>query len=653
MMNRGILLAKNEHNLLAAECETQLNNVTVSSCNEVVAVTGPLHYAEGLKNVLLCEVQLVLSCLKKEDEQLQAKVDAKEERRQASAGRHFNRQDNSAEALDNGGGGLTEAQKARIDAKRKLKADRTALKTAKKKEGKGLGSLLGLGEGSTSMYRVLVPILNEQSADHHRMEGRVLEGRLFRGGISQELERISSSGTRRKPKIPKGTRDQMPSQMRIREAAFGAIRRVFKLHGAVEIDTPVFELKETLTGKYGEDQKLIYDLADQGGELLALRYDLTVPFARYLAMHGVRSIKRFHMAKVYRRDNPNMAKGRYREFYQCDFDIAGSHGLMVPDAEVLSVVCEILDSLPIGNFVVKLNHRKLLDAILDICGCPSDLFRPVCSTIDKLDKLPWDAVRHEMVVEKGITDACADALGCYVTYSGPAWDLWHKLKNENTFSNHKKAAEAVQELKLLFEYMEAMDTLKYVSFDLSLARGLAYYTGLIYEAVVTDTETKVGSIAAGGRYDGLVGMFSSSSEQTPCVGVSIGVERVFAIMEVRTRSRAAQLRVSTRAIFIASIGPGLMTARMEVAKLLWMANISAEFSSASNPKFTPQLQEVLDRGIPFMVIIGENEHEKGVVKIKDINAKVEEEVPMSQLVESLLSKGCPRVTDGGSMDEFQ
>ncbi len=646
MMNRGILLGKTE-DLLEAECE-KLNSIAVTPCDD--EATGSLHYAEVVKNKLLCEVRMVLLALKREDEHLQAKEAANEKERQASAAIHNTKEHSSAVLND---AGLTEAQRARIEAKRKQKADKNALKMAKKKEGKGLGSLLGLGEGSTSMYRILVPILDQQSIDHHYMEGRLV-GILFRGGISRELERLSSSGARRKPKIPKGTRDQTPAQMQIREAAFSAIRRVFKLHGAVEIDTPVFELKETLTGKYGEDQKLIYDLADQGGELLALRYDLTVPFARYLAMHGIRSIKRFHMAKVYRRDNPNMAKGRYREFYQCDFDIAGSHGLMVPDAEVLSVVCEILDSLPIGNFEVKLNHRKLLDAILDICGCPPDLFRPICSAIDKLDKLPWDAVRHEMVVEKGLSDACADKLGRYATYSGPAWELWHKLNNENTLSKHKKAAEAMQELKLLFEYMEAMDTLKYISFDLSLARGLAYYTGLIYEAVVTDPDTKVGSIAAGGRYDGLVGMFALSTEQTPCVGVSIGVERVFAIMEERSRARAAQsLSLRTRTIFIASIGPGLLKARMAVAKLLWKANISAEFSSASNPKFTPQLQEVLDRGIPFMVIIGENEHEKGVVKIKDINAKVEEEVSMSQLVERLLSKGCPRVADDRGMDEFQ
>ena len=130
--------------------------------------------------------------------------------------------------------------------------------------------------------------------------------------------------------------------MAIREKAFETIRAIFKKHGASEIDTPVFELKETLTSKYGEESKLIYDLEDQGGELLSLRYDLTVPFARYVAQRGLSSIKRFHIAKVYRRDNPQMNRGRFREFYQCDFDIAGTYGLMIPDADLLSVIIDIL-----------------------------------------------------------------------------------------------------------------------------------------------------------------------------------------------------------------------------------------------------------------------------------------------------------------------
>lgn len=303
--------------------------------------------------------------------------------------------------------------------------------------------------------------------------------------------------------------------MAIREKVFATITNVFKRHGAVTIDTPVFELKvrspsrvvvlcsrvrlqpcgscatyvfggrsvrtestgldasqETLLGKYGEDTKLIYDLADQGGEPLALRYDLTVPFARYVAMNNVSMIRRYQIARVYRRDQPALSKGRYREFYQCvragcivsrcfvcvcraareqwtsltvwdaqDFDVAGNFPSMQPDAEVLKVMTEILDDLEIGSFVIKvrrrkycgvvagcrrrvcadnmqINHRRLLDAILSVAGVPSTKFRSICSSVDKLDKEKWEDVRAEMVDEKGITSEAADRIGEYVRRSG-------------------------------------------------------------------------------------------------------------------------------------------------------------------------------------------------------------------------------------------
>ena len=158
-------------------------------------------------------------------------------------------------------------------------------------------------------------------------------------------------------------RDHTPHDMAVREMVFEKIIKVFKRHGAVAIDTPVMELKEILVGKYGEDSKLIYDVADQGGELCALRYDLTVPFARYVANHGIQNIKRYHIARVYRRDSPNQSKGRYREFYQCDFDIAGEYDLMIPDAECLRVVYEIMRDLDLGDFKVKVNHRAVLDGM--------------------------------------------------------------------------------------------------------------------------------------------------------------------------------------------------------------------------------------------------------------------------------------------------
>ena len=188
-------------------------------------------------------------------------------------------------------------------------------------------------------------------------------------------------------KSAKGTRDFHPDQMAVRERVINRIVNVFKCHGAVTIDTPVFELKEVLTGKYGEDSKLIYDLKDQGGEILSLRYDLTVPFARYVAMNKIMNIKRYQIAKVYRRDNPSISQGRYREFYQCDFDIAGQYDPMVPDAECVKIVKDILKAMEIGNFVIKVNHRQILDGIFEVCGVSTDMFRTICSSVDKLDKV--------------------------------------------------------------------------------------------------------------------------------------------------------------------------------------------------------------------------------------------------------------------------
>lgn len=202
--------------------------------------------------------------------------------------------------------------------------------------------------------------------------------------------------------------------MVLRQRVFTQIENIFRKYGGQAIDTPVFERKELLLGKYGDDSKLIYDLEDQGGEILSLRYDLTVPLARYLAMNKINNIKRYHIAKVYRRDTPAITQGRLREFYQCvshldffqlnfepdywtaaawyhllkqDFDIVGSHSPMLADAECVKVMADVLESLNIGKFVIKLNHRQLLNGLFEACGVPEDKFKTICSSIDKLDKV--------------------------------------------------------------------------------------------------------------------------------------------------------------------------------------------------------------------------------------------------------------------------
>ena len=434
-----------------------------------------------------------------------------------------------------------------------------------------------------------------------------------------------------KVKVVKGARDFLPFQMAIRDKAFKIITDVFKKHGAVEIDTPVFELKETLMGKYGEDSKLIYDLNDQGGELLSLRYDLTVPFARFMAVNNIPSIKRYHIGKVYRRDNPQMSRGRYREFYQCDFDIAGpNYGRMIPEADVIKVVVEILTQLPVGGFNIKLNHRLLLDAIVNISGIKDELYRTVCSSVDKLDKEEWDTVKKELI-EKGITEEQSEKLWTFVQLKDKPKVLLEKLKTNNDLISNKKGKEALDEMGILFDYLEIMGTDKYCTFDLSLARGLDYYTGLIYETVLTDTD-KVGSISGGGRYDNLVGMFSG--KQIPAVGVSIGIERIFNILEEKYKDSSDIRSVATE-VFVAAIGKNLTKERLKVLNELWDNGIKAEILYNENPRMDKQMDYVVNNKIPFMIFIGENELKENKIKIKCMANSNEIMLEREKLIEEI------------------
>ncbi|XP_055915049.1 histidine--tRNA ligase, cytoplasmic isoform X1 [Eupeodes corollae] len=444
-------------------------------------------------------------------------------------------------------------------------------------------------------------------------------------------------------KTPKGTRDYSPEQMALRQSVLDKIIAVFKKHGAESIDTPVFELKEVLTGKYGEDSKLIYDLKDQGGEILSLRYDLTVPLARYLAMSKISSIKRYHIAKVYRRDNPSIARGRYREFYQCDFDIAGTYDPMLPDAECVKIVVEVLEGLEMGDFVVKLNHRQLLDGMFEACGVPTDKFRAICSTVDKLDKSPWAEVRREMIEEKGLDEVSADKIGEYVQLSGGV-ELVDKLLEDEKLKSIKSAVNGLEGMKLLLKYCNAMGLSKRICFDLSLARGLDYYTGVIYECVLKaepkiaqngDEAGTVGSIAGGGRYDNLVGMFDPKSKQVPCVGVSIGVERIFSVLEAKNAASGVKTRTTEIEAYVASAHKGLHEKRLQILNQLWDEGVKAEHSYKLNPKLLAQLQYCEENGIPLAVVFGDSELGKGIVKIREIKTRKEEEVKIENLADEI------------------
>lgn len=435
-------------------------------------------------------------------------------------------------------------------------------------------------------------------------------------------------------KTPKGTRDLNPQQMVVREKILDTVVSCFKRHGAKGLDTPAFELKEVLTEKYGEDSGFIYDLKDQGGELLSLRYDLTVPFARYLAMNKVKKMKRYHIGKVWRRESPTVVQGRFREFCQCDFDIAGQFDPMIPDAECLKIICEILSGLQLGDFLIKVNDRRLLDGMFAVCGVPESMFYTICSSVDKLGKMSWEDVRHEMVAKKGLTPKVADRIGDYVQYRG-GMSLLERMFQDPGLSQNKQALEGLADLKLLFEYLTLFGVAEKISFDLSLARGLDYYTGVIYEAVLLPTPAQpkeellnVGSVAAGGRYDGLVGMFG---HKVPCVGLSIGVERIFSIMEQRMKI-FDKIRTTETQVFVATPQKNFLQERLKLIAELWDAGIKAELLYRNNPKLLTQLHYCENTGIPLMVIIGEKELKEGVVTLRRVASRVEVAIKRENLV---------------------
>ncbi|KAJ5631148.1 uncharacterized protein N7484_011248 [Penicillium longicatenatum] len=484
-------------------------------------------------------------------------------------------------------------------------------------------------------------------------------------------------------KTPKGTKDWSGSDALLRDRIFTTIADVFKRHGGTALDTPVFELREILAGKYGEDSKLIYDLQDQGGEICSLRYDLTVPFARWLAMNpDVRNIKRYHIAKVYRRDQPAVSKGRMREFYQCDFDIAGAFDPMVPDAEVLRIVSEVFEELGwTGRYTIKINHRKILDGVFAVCGVPEDKIRPISSAVDKLDKMPWADVRKEMVNDKGLDGAIADRIETYVMHKGGR-ELLNKLLQDETLTANASAKAGLEDMSLMMDYLEAFGSLDKISFDMSLARGLDYYTGVIYEVVTegsapaiqsdapeaekakkaskksknsddddrsNDPTLGVGSVAAGGRYDNLVGMFQPKA-QIPCVGVSFGVDRIFSITKARLeREQSTEgLRSSEVDAYVMAFGgkgfTGMLKERMEVCQTLWNANVKAEFSYKLKPKLPQQFKAAEQGSVPFAVILGEEELAAGKVRIKEMGLPADHpekegvEVELASLVAELKSR---------------
>jgi len=302
----------------------------------------------------------------------------------------------------------------------------------------------------------------------------------------------------------------------------------------------------------------------------------------------------------------------------------------------------VLEALDVGDFAIKINHRRLLDALMSVCGVPKEKFRPICSAIDKLDKEAWEDVKQEMVGAKGLPEADADVLGSYVTQKaelGKPLQLLNKLRADPRFQigsmppDIKKLSEdAFQELDTLFRYLEALGCLHRMSFDLSLARGLDYYTGVIFEAVLLDKGTALGSIGAGGRYDDLVNSFCG--RHVPTVGMSIGIERIFSLLykKEKDRAKSGRIRECYTQVLVASVGSNMTSFRMELCKELWAANIHAEMLLAASPHWQKHLEYAFEHDIPYILTIGVDEVRNNTVRFKNLATHADEFIPRGEVV---------------------
>lgn len=345
-----------------------------------------------------------------------------------------------------------------------------------------------------------------------------------------------------------------------------------------------------------------------------------------------RQVSRYQIAKVYRRDQPVISRGRYREFYQCDFDIAGDYEPMIPDAEILLIIVEAFEALDI-DITVKINHRKILDGIFAVAGVPGDKIRAISSAVDKLDKLSWEEVKLEMVEQKDLPESVADQIGQIVRNRGTLDEVLSLLKTNETLTTNDDLKVGIDDMTLLLSYLEAYDIADKISFDLSLARGLDYYTGVIFEVITSLPDSKdagknkepqvgsiqVGSIAAGGRYDNLVGMYCD--RDVPCVGVSFGVERIYTILNARSSEKKGESVIAQEfdVYVVAAGGGGFLLERMTICGKLTRAGIRAGYLRKAKPSLRSQFNAA-DKA-PLTVILGPDEVATGNVRLKASTGK--------------------------------
>ena len=448
------------------------------------------------------------------------------------------------------------------------------------------------------------------------------------------------------PSIPKGTRDFSPTEMAKRNYIFDTIRSVFKLHGFLPIETPAMENLSTLMGKYGEEgDKLLFKILNSGnylsdvneevysgkeaGKMLkyisekGLRYDLTVPFARYVVQHNNEitfPFKRYQIQPVWRADRPQ--KGRYREFYQCDVDVIGSNSLLY-EVEMVSIAGEIFKKLGI-NITILMNNRKILSGIAEVIG-ESNRITDITVAIDKLDKIGQDGVNKELV-EKGLSAETIEKLQPILGLTGNSIEKLDQLAV--ILSSSETGLKGIAEMRTIFAFIEALKPEATVEIDLTLARGLNYYTGAIIEIKANDVQ--MGSISGGGRYDDLTGIFGLKGMSG--IGISFGADRIYDVMNELKLFPADTEQATT--VLLVNFGGNEELVSLKLLRKLHEAGISAELYPEPL-KMKKQFGYADNKKIPFTVIIGADEAASGIYQLKNMLTGEQEKISAEEIIEKL------------------
>lgn len=446
-----------------------------------------------------------------------------------------------------------------------------------------------------------------------------------------------------KPSIPKGTRDFSPAEMAKRNYIFNTIKDVYALYGYQQIETPSMETLQTLMGKYGEEgDKLLFKILNSGdfiGKLPSeefvsdnvlklaakicekgLRYDLTVPFARYVVMHRDElqmPFKRYQIQPVWRADRPQ--KGRYREFYQCDADVVGSDSLL-NEVELIQIIDTVFTKFGI-NVQIKVNNRKILAGIAEYIGQPDKIVE-ITVAIDKLDKIGVYAVNAEMLAN-GISEEAVSKLQPILTMSGTNKE---KLKTiAQTIATSEIGVKGVEETRFILEKVEAVGMQNELQLDLTLARGLNYYTGAIFEVKAKDVA--IGSITGGGRYDNLTGIFGMPGLSG--VGISFGADRIYDVLN--TLDLYPQNATQATQVLFINFGEAEADFCLPIATKVRAAGISVELYPDS-AKMKKQMAYANSKSIPFVVLVGENEINQGKVTLKNMITGDQQLVSAEELI---------------------